>query len=132
MSSTQIVSEELKDRNWPAAGPILPMPESFSEKPVAVVPYPPLVSGGWYQGADDEVAGPGWYRVPRPADRSARTALFWTAVLGPLGLCYLSAVRGLIATAVSAAVVIVAGSVLPLAVIWPVVMVYSFLIVRRR
>ncbi|GAA1966587.1 hypothetical protein [Amycolatopsis minnesotensis] len=117
---------EPADRHQTAPTPA-PTPESFGVKPKIFAPHPPLVSGGWYQCDDREVAGPGRYPVPRPPDRSAVTALLWATACGPLGLCYLSAAGGLIAAAVAAGVVVVAGTAAALAAIWPVSMVLSLL-----
>lgn len=108
--------------------PALPAaPKSFGVNPVIFAPHPPLVSGGWYQGDDREVAGPGRYPVPRPPEKSVVAALLWTTACGPLGLCYRSAAGGLIVAAVAVGVVIVAGTAAALAVLWPVSMVLSIL-----
>ncbi|QWF80431.1 hypothetical protein [Amycolatopsis sp. CA-230715] len=108
------------------AGPAAP--QAFGVRPKIFAPHPPLVSGGWYQCDDREVAGPGRYPVPRPPERSALAALLWTTACGPLGLCYLSVAGGLIAAAVSVGVVIVAGTAAAVAVLWPVSMVLSLLV----
>ncbi|MFD9891751.1 hypothetical protein ACFWY9_20625 [Amycolatopsis sp. NPDC059027] len=107
----------------------MPPPRSFGIYPKPFTPHPPLVSGGWYQGAGREVVGPGRYPVDRPAGKSAGAALLWTVVFGPLGLCYFSVAGGLVAAAVAAAIVIAAGSAVLLAVIWPVSMVLALVAV---
>jgi hypothetical protein len=89
------------------------------------------MSGGWYQGDDHEVVGPGRYPVPRPPAKSVKAALLWTFFLGPLGLCYVSPIGGLIATAVSVTAITFGGASLT-AVIWPVVMVLSLAALPRR
>jgi hypothetical protein len=106
-------------------------PGSFSAEPTTSAPYPPLVSGGWYQGVEQEVAGPGRYPMARPAEKSAVAAVLWVLFFGPLGLCYLSVAGGLIAAAATV-VVIMAGGGLTLAIIWPIAIVSAVLAVRRQ
>ncbi|WP_414939987.1 hypothetical protein [Amycolatopsis sp. cmx-11-51] len=89
------------------------------------------MSGGWYQGADHEVAGPGRYPVPRPPAKSVKAALLWALFLGPLGLCYVSPVGGLIATA-AAVTAITFGGASMVAVIWALVMALSLTALSRR
>ncbi|HEX2134003.1 MAG TPA: hypothetical protein VHH15_20855 [Actinophytocola sp.] len=112
--------------------PTLQTPKSFGTKPVVFAPHPPLVSGGWYKGVDQEVLGPGRYPVAQPADRSAGSALLWTFLLGPLGLCYLSPAAGLATSALTAIVLAVSWHPLSLAVIWPLVMALSVLVATNR
>jgi hypothetical protein len=107
-------------------------PKSFSITPVAVAPCPPLVSGGWYNGADHEVVGPGRYPVPRPTDKTAGAALMWTFFFGPLGLCYRSTTAGTWATAVTAGMLVAFGSAVVLAVIWPLAMLLSLVYPANR
>jgi hypothetical protein len=104
---------------------------SFLAKPTIAVLHPPLVSGGWYEGAEQEVSGPGRYPIARPVRKSMVAALVWTLCLGPLGLCYLSVAAGLVAAAV-AAVVFLAGGFLTLAVMWPAAIVLAALTVWRQ
>ncbi|GAA4533410.1 hypothetical protein [Amycolatopsis samaneae] len=111
----------------PVGGNRGPVPQSSARWPSAFEPHPPLVSGGWYQCADQEVTGPGRYPVDRPVGRSAGAALFWTTLLGPLGLCYFSFAGGLVAAVLAAAIVVATGSVVLLAVIWPVCMALALL-----
>ncbi|MEV6910363.1 hypothetical protein [Amycolatopsis sp. NPDC051071] len=107
-------------------GPDPRTPKSFGRRPASFAPHPPLMSGGWYQGDDHEVLGPGRYAVPRPPAKSAKAALLWTLFAGPLGLCYVSPVGGLIASAVSVTAITVAGAWL-VAVLWPVAMVLALI-----
>jgi hypothetical protein len=54
------------------------------------------------------------------AEKSLGVAVVLTVLFGPLGLCYLSANLGLVATVVAVAVLGQAGmGFLPLVVIWP-------------
>ncbi|MFD5093595.1 hypothetical protein ACFWMR_23535 [Amycolatopsis thailandensis] len=106
-------------------------PKAFGRRPASFAPHPPLVSGGWYQGADHEVLGPGRYPVPRPPAKSMKTALLWVLFSGPLGLFYVSPVGGLIATAVSVTVITLGGASLAV-VIWPIVMVLSLAVSSGR
>ncbi len=101
-------------------------PKSFGRRPVFFAPHPALVSGGWYQGDDHEVPGPGRYAVPRPPAKSAKAALLWILFAGPLGLCYVSPVGGLIAAAVSVMAITAGGGWLA-AVLWPVAMVLALI-----
>jgi len=132
MRSAETVLGQLADRRHPAASPTMHTPKSFGTKPTVFAPHPPLVSGGWYNGSDQEIVGPGRYPVPRPKDKTAGSALLWTFFFGPLGLCYLSATAGLGATAAAAAAVVLSGSATALAIIWPVVMLLSFLYTTGR
>jgi hypothetical protein len=127
MRSAETVLGRLADRRHSESGRTMHTPKSFSTKPVAFAPHPPLVSGGWYNGSDQEIAGPGRYPVPRPKDKTAGSALLWTFFFGPLGLCYLSVNAGVAATALTAAALILSGSAIALAVIWPIVMLLSVL-----
>jgi hypothetical protein len=52
-------------------------------------------------------------------------ALVWTFFFGPLGLFYRSTTAGIVATALSLALLIATGSALTLAAIWPTVMFLS-------
>lgn len=131
MRSAENVLWRLEDRRRPAS-PTLQAPKSFSRKPAVFAPHPPLVSGGWYNTADQEVVGPGRYPVPRRTAKTAGAALLWTSFLGPLGLCYLSTVAGLAATTLTAATLILSGNAVVLAVIWPVAMLLSLLHVTSR
>lgn len=132
MRSAEIVLGRLEDRRHLPASPTLQAPKSFSTKPVVFAPHPPLVSGGWYNGADQEIVGPGRYPVQRPADKTAGAALLWTLLLGPLGLCYLSTGAGLGVTALTAGVLVLSGSAVALAIVWPVVMLLSVLYATGR
>ncbi len=127
MRSAETVLGRLADRRHSVAGRTMHTPKSFSTKPVVFAPHPPLVSGGWYNGSDQEIVGPGRYPVPRPKDKTAGSALLWTFFFGPLGLCYLSVNAGVAAAALTAAALILSGSAIALAVIWPVVMLLSVL-----
>jgi len=132
MRSAVNVLWRVEDRRRVAVTPTPLAPKSFSHTPVLFVPHPPLVSGGWYRGAGQEVAGPGRYPVARPADKTAGAALLWTFFFGPLGLGYLSTTAGVLATALSAGVLVIAGSTLTLAVIWPLVMIVSVVAATNR
>lgn len=131
MRGAELSPESREDRHRPPIGFTSRPPTSFPPKPVVFAPHPPLKSGGWYQGAEQEVDGPGRYPMARPVQKSRRAALLWTLFFGPLGLSYVSVACGLIAAAV-AAVVILAGGILTLAIIWPVAMVLAVLAVPRR
>lgn len=132
MRSAENVLWRLEDRRHLPAGPTLQAPKSFSRKPPVFAPHPPLVSGGWYSGADQEVVGPGRYPVPRPTGKTAGAALLWALLFGPLGLCYLSPAAGILAAAATAAMLALSGSAVALAVIWPVVMLLSPILVTSR
>ncbi|GAB3432935.1 hypothetical protein [Actinophytocola sediminis] len=127
MRSAENVLWRLEDRRYLAGAPAQRAPKSFSSKPVAFAPHPPLVSGGWYTSAARELAGPGRYPVPRPPAKTAGAALRWTLLFGPLGLGYLSPTAGSLATALTLGLLAVTGSVTVLAVIWPVAMLLSLL-----
>lgn len=101
-------------------------PKSLASTPAVYPPHPPLMSGGWYRGlADQEAIGPGRFPVPPTDRKSLRTALFLATLGGPLGLCYRSVAAGLLATALTAGLLLATGNVLVLAVVWPVAMVLA-------
>ena len=112
--------------------PTLRTPKSFGTKPVVFAPHPPLASGGWYKGADQEILGPGRYPVRQPADKRAGSALLWTFFLGPLGLCYLSPAAGLAVSALTAIVLAVVWNLAALAVVWPLAMVLALVFATNR
>ncbi|MFI9452309.1 hypothetical protein [Amycolatopsis sp. NPDC052450] len=130
MRSAESVMGRPKDHRHLPAEENPRTPKAFGRRPAFFAPHPPLMSGGWYQGADHEVLGPGRYPVPRPTAKSVKAALLWALFLGPLGFCYLSPVGGLIATAVSVTAITFGGAPL-VAVIWPVVMVLSLVTLSR-
>lgn len=127
MRGAELSPEWLVGQRHPRAG----MPGSFSAKPTISAPCPPLVSGGWYQCAEQEVVGPGRYPVARQVEKSAVAAVVFTLCFGPLGLCYLSVAGGLIAAA-GTALAVMAGGVLTLAIIWPIAIVVAVLAMRRQ
>ncbi|ANN20099.1 hypothetical protein SD37_33860 [Amycolatopsis orientalis] len=131
MRSAESVMGPPKEHGRPHAGSDPLTPKAFGRRPAFFAPHPPLMSGGWYQGADHEVVGPGRYPVPRPPAKSVKAALLWTLFLGPLGFCYVSPIGGLVATAVSVTAITFGGASV-LAVIWPVVMVLSLAALPRR
>ncbi len=93
---------------------------SYAAIPAAIPPHPPLTSGGWYRGETGEAAGPGRIPVVEQRPKSAGLAVVLSVLLGPIGLCYVSVNIGLVATAVTAGILLVAGAgFLPLLVIWP-------------
>jgi len=95
---------------------------SYAAVPTAIPPHPPLTSGGWYHGLTAETAGPGRIPVTEPRPKSAALAFVLGVLLGPVGLCYISVNAGLVATALTAVILLVAGAgFLPLLVIWPLV-----------
>jgi hypothetical protein len=99
---------------------------STAEIPAVIPPHPPLLSGGWYHGQPSEQTGPGRYPLTRPARKSVGLALVLSVLFGPAGLCYVSANVGLVATALTAATLVVAGAGLtPLLVIWPLAVLAS-------
>lgn len=135
MRNAENVLWRVEDRRYLVTTPTLPTlraPKSFSSKPAVFAPHPPLVSGGWYNGAGQEVVGPGRYPVTRPTDKSAGAALLWTFFFGPLGLSYLSPTAGVWATALTAGLLVVSGSALVLAVVWPLVMLGSLVAATDR
>ncbi|HEY0450705.1 hypothetical protein [Actinophytocola sp.] len=92
----------------------------FSAAPAAIPPHPPLVSGGWYHGSPAEPTGPGRYPIEQPRHKSVGLAFVLSVLFGPVGLVYVSANVGLVATALTAVVLLVAGmGFLPLLLIWP-------------
>lgn len=95
-------------------------PASHATKPDVFPPHPPLQSGGWYHGTTAEVPGPGRPPVVPPTTKSAGLAVLLTVLFGPLGLAYLSANIGLVATVLTVAILGYVGSFLPLLVIWPI------------
>lgn len=132
MRSAEMMLGRFEDRRHVPPGPTLQTPKSSATTPVVFAPHPPLMSGGWYQSAGQEIVGPGRYPVPRPQDKSAGAALLSTFFFGPLGLCYLSTTAGLLSAGLTAGLLVLAGSALPLAVIWPLVMVVSVLAATNR
>ncbi|WP_410652985.1 hypothetical protein [Amycolatopsis sp. cmx-4-54] len=124
MRSAESVMKRPKDHRREPAVPNPRTPRAFGRRPAFFAPHPPLMSGGWYQGEDHEVVGPGRYPVPRPPAKSVKAALSWVLFLGPLGFCYVSPVGGLIATAVSVTAITFGGAA-SMAVIWPVVMLLA-------
>ncbi|HWM06777.1 MAG TPA: hypothetical protein VNP92_30945 [Actinophytocola sp.] len=79
-------------------------PRSSAQVPKAIAPHP---AGGRY------------LVEPRP-EKSVGLAVLLTALFGPVGLCYLSAIAGLVVTTLSAVLLLVADmGLLPLALIWP-------------
>jgi hypothetical protein len=94
--------------------------------PAAFPPHPPLLSGGWYHGGSPEVPGPGRAPLTEPAPKSVGLAFVLGVLFGPIGLCYVSANVGLVATSLTAAVLVVAGAgLVPLLVIWPLAVLGS-------
>ncbi len=99
---------------------------SYAAVPEVIPPHPPLLSGGWYRGSPAEAPGPGRYPLVEPAPKSVGLAFVLAVLFGPMGLCYVSANVGLVATAVTAAVLAVAGvGLVPLLVIWPLAVLGS-------
>jgi hypothetical protein len=93
---------------------------SYAAVPAAIPPHPPLTSGGWYHGQTGETAGPGRMPLTESRPKSAALALVLGVLLGPVGLCYVSVNAGLVATALTAVILLVAGvGFVPLLVIWP-------------
>jgi hypothetical protein len=94
--------------------------------PAAIPPHPPLLSGGWYHGRSPEEPGPGRPPLTEPVPKSVGLAFVLGVLFGPVGLCYLSANVGLVATALTAVVLVVAGAgLVPLLVIWPLAVLGS-------
>lgn len=109
------------------------MPRSHATTPRAFPPHPPLQSGGWYHGSTVEVPGPGRPPVVVPVTKSVALAVLLAALFGPLGLCYLSATGGLVATVVAVAVLGFAEvGFLPLLVLWPLAVAGAVWWVWRR
>ncbi|MEV7554350.1 hypothetical protein AB0N89_32445 [Amycolatopsis sp. NPDC089917] len=131
MRSAESVMRRPKDYRHAPAEEDFRTPKAFGRRPASFAPHPPLMSGGWYQSDDHEVLGSGRYPVPRPPAKSVKTALVWVLFLGPLGLCYVSPVGGLIATAVSVTAITLGGASMTV-VIWPVVMVLSLAVLSGR
>lgn len=81
---------------------------SYASIPEAILPHPELQSG------------PGRIPLNEPRPKSAGVAFVLAMLFGPVGLCYVSARVGLVATALSAAILLVAGAgFVPLLAIWP-------------
>ncbi|MGH3759003.1 hypothetical protein [Actinophytocola sp.] len=94
--------------------------------PVAIPPHPPLLSGGWYRGHAAEAPGPGRVPPAEPATRSVGLAFVLSVLFGPVGMCYVSTNAGLVATALTAVTLLVAGAgFVPLLVIWPLAVLGS-------
>ena len=94
--------------------------------PQAIPPHPALTSGGWYHGERGEPAGPGRIPVTAETPKSPLVALVLSILFGPVGLCYVSVNAGLVATALTAVILLVAGAgFLPLLVIWPLAVLGS-------
>ena len=88
--------------------------------PDAIPPHPALQSGGWYHGATIESVGPGRVPLTVRTKKSAGLAFVLSVLFGPVGLCYVSVNAGLVATALTAGILLVAGAgFVPLLVIWP-------------
>lgn len=132
MRSAEIILGRLEDRRHLAPVVTLSTPRSVSQTPAVYLPYPSRHPDGWYHGPDQAVRGSGGSARRAPARKSATTALFWTLVLGPLGLSYLSTGAGIAATALTVGVLLLSGSAVALAVIWPVAMLLSLLYVSGR
>jgi hypothetical protein len=120
-------------RQAPASAVATARQEALGAIPAAIPPHPPLVSGGWYRSlAQREVLGPGRYPVDRPARRSAGAALMLTFVFGPVGLCYVSPVAGLIATMATATMLILSGAGFALLFVgWSLAVLWSAIEVSR-
>jgi hypothetical protein len=129
MRSAEIILGRFEDRRHLTPVATLVTPQSVSQTPVVYLPHPSRHPDGWYHGPDQAVRG---YAAHRSADKTAGAALLWTLLLGPLGLCYLSTGAGLAATGLTAAIVILSGSAVALAVIWPVAMLLSLLYASGR
>jgi hypothetical protein len=131
--SAEMALSRVADRRHPVADTEPRTPRSFATKPAAYLPHPPLISGGWYhRSSGQEAIGPGRYAVPAAGDRTVGAALVWTFFFGPLGLFYRSTTGGVVATALSLALLIATGSAMTLAAIWPTVMVLSAFPTRNR
>lgn len=93
---------------------------SSAAVPDVIPPHPALVSGGWYHGLPAEGVGPGRMPLTERAPKSAGLAFVLSVLFGPVGLCYVSVNAGLVATALTAGTLLVAGAgFVPLLVIWP-------------
>lgn len=104
--------------NWSA--------KSFSTAPAVIPPHPALASGGWYRGSPTETIGPGRYPIEESRQKSVGLAFVLSVLFGPVGLCYVSANAGLVATALTAGLLLVAGvGFLPLLLIWPLAIAAS-------
>lgn len=99
---------------------------SNASVPVAIAPHPPMRSGGRYHGPTVEPAGPGRLPVAEQRPKSVVVAFVLGLLFGPVGLCYVSARVGLVATALTAVILLVAGAgFVPLLVIWPLALLGS-------
>ncbi|MBN6041076.1 hypothetical protein [Amycolatopsis sp. 195334CR] len=116
MRTAESVRRRSTDRRRTPPLPHPGTPRSLAVSPAVVLPHPPL---GWEPAA------------VRALGKSLGTALTWTLVFGPLGLCYLSIAFGLVATTAAVVAVVVGGAAL-VAVIWPVAMVLALLTTPRR
>ena len=106
------------------------VPTSHATTPVVFPPHPALQSGGWYHATTDEEPGPGRPPVLTHTAKSPGVAVALSLLFGPLGLCYLSAGAGLVATVLAAVVVGYAGP-LSLVVLWPLAVAAAVWGVRR-
>jgi hypothetical protein len=106
------------------------VPTSHATTPVVFPPHPALQSGGWYRATTDEEPGPGRPPVLTHTAKSPGVAVALSLLFGPLGLCYLSAGAGLMATVLAAVVVGYAGPV-SLVVVWPLAVAAAVRGVRR-
>ena len=109
------------------------MTPSQASIPTAFPPHPPLQSGGWYHATTIEAPGPGRPPVVTPTPKSARLAIALAALLGPLGLCYLSTTGGLVATVIAVGILGFADvGFLPLLLLWPLSVAAAVWGVRLR
>jgi hypothetical protein len=87
---------------------------STATTPVAIAPHPPLASG------------PGRMPLNERAPKSAGLAFVLGMLFGPVGLCYVSVMGGVVATALTAVTLLVAeAGFVPLLVIWPLAVLGS-------
>ncbi|MGC7098417.1 hypothetical protein ACPZ19_27420 [Amycolatopsis lurida] len=100
-------------------------PKSFAMSPPVVVPHPPLA---WER---PDLAVPRRLPAFRSVGKTPGMALTWALLLGPLGLCYLSIMFGLVATMAAVVAIVVGGAVL-VAVIWPAAVMLALLAFQRQ
>jgi hypothetical protein len=116
MTTNQTLSPELRPE-WI---------RSTAHTPAAIPPHPALQSGGWYRGSPSEASGPGRYPLAEPAPKSVGLAVVLSVLLGPVGLSYVSATAGLVATTLAATTLLIVGAgLVPLLVIWPLSIIGS-------
>ena len=88
--------------------------------PKSIPPYPSRWSDDRHRWQSAEPVGAGRLPLNEPRPKSTGLAFVLSVLFGPVGLCYVSATAGLVATVSTAVILLVAGAgFVPLLVIWP-------------